>query len=112
MLRGNVSVANAYLADLTSEEERNKNYGRMSVASNLGYVFGPAIAGVLGTTAYGEILPVSAALVISIIGTLIVLFFSQIPGPAPLKNTPNPPGLEKYSGRNKKSAIRLRQEVK
>jgi hypothetical protein len=29
------SVANAYLADLTSEEERNKNYGRMSVASNL-----------------------------------------------------------------------------
>ena len=45
---GNVSVANAYLADLTSEEERNKNYGRMSVASNLGYVFGPAIAGVLG----------------------------------------------------------------
>nr|WP_231589844.1 hypothetical protein [Methanosarcina siciliae] len=26
---GNVSVANAYLADLTSEKERNKNYGRI-----------------------------------------------------------------------------------
>jgi DHA1 family tetracycline resistance protein-like MFS transporter len=55
---GNISVANAYLADLTSEEDRNKNYGRMSVASNLGYVFGPALAGVLGSTVYGELIPV------------------------------------------------------
>ncbi len=71
---GNVSVANAYLADLTTEEDRNKNYGQMSVASNLGYVFGPALAGILGTTVYGEVLPVLAALVISVIGTLIIIF--------------------------------------
>lgn len=45
---GNVSVANAYLADVTSEAERSEAFGRMAVASNLGFVFGPALAGLLG----------------------------------------------------------------
>ena len=37
---GNVSVANAYVADLTSEDERGESYGRMAVSSNLGFVLG------------------------------------------------------------------------
>ena len=32
---GNVSVANAYLADVTTEDERSANFGKMAVASNL-----------------------------------------------------------------------------
>ncbi|MEJ2086214.1 MAG: protein kinase, partial [Acidobacteriota bacterium] len=40
---GNVSVANAYLADITSEEDRSTNFGKLSVSTNLGFVLGPAI---------------------------------------------------------------------
>ncbi len=72
---GNVSVANAYLADVTGEAERNRNFGRMSVASNMGYIVGPALAGILGATIYGDILPVIAAFLISVVGTLIIAFW-------------------------------------
>jgi DHA1 family tetracycline resistance protein-like MFS transporter len=70
---GNVSVANAYLADVTSEALRNKRYGRMSIASNMGYILGPALAGILGGTIYGAVIPVLAAFFISVGGTLIIL---------------------------------------
>ena len=70
---GNVSVANAYLADVTSESLRNKRYGRMSIASNMGYILGPALAGILGGTVYGAMIPVLAAFLISVAGTLIIL---------------------------------------
>lgn len=64
---GNVSVANAYLADITKEEDRNTNYGKMSAAGNLGFIIGPAAAGVLGATYLGDILPVLMAMIISLI---------------------------------------------
>ncbi|HJR84670.1 MAG TPA: MFS transporter [Nitrososphaeraceae archaeon] len=69
---GNVSVANAYLADISSNEDRSKNFGKMAISSNLGFIIGPALAGVLGGTIYGEILPVLAAILISLV-TLIVI---------------------------------------
>ena len=71
---GNVSVANAYLADITSEKERNKNFGRMAVSSNLGFIIGPALAGVLGATLLGVKLPVIAALVISLVAVFFIAF--------------------------------------
>jgi MFS family permease len=72
---GNISVANAYLADISSDENRSKNFGKMAISSNLGFIVGPALAGVLGATIYQEILPVLAALVLSLI-TLIVIGFA------------------------------------
>ncbi len=78
---GNVSVANAYLADITSEEERSANFGKMSIASNLGFVIGPALAGVLGATVYGELLPALAALAISLLGTILIARFLPEPDP-------------------------------
>ncbi|WP_269848515.1 MFS transporter [Methanosarcina horonobensis] len=104
---GNISVANAYLADLTSEEERNKNYGRMSVASNLGYVFGPAIAGILGTTIYGELLPVSVALLISVIGTFIVLFLLPDSRPCAIEEYPESAGIRKVLGQEQKECYEV-----
>ena len=58
---GNISVANAYVADVSSEADRSRNFGRMGVAANLGMVLGPALAGILGATALGEALPVFVA---------------------------------------------------
>lgn len=72
---GNVSVANAYLADITLERDRSRNFGKMSISENLGFVVGPALAGVLSLTAYGDVAPVLGAIVISLIGTLLVMFY-------------------------------------
>ena len=69
---GNISVANAYLADISSDENRSKNFGKMAISSNLGFIVGPALAGILGATIYQEILPVLAALFLSLL-TLIVI---------------------------------------
>jgi MFS transporter, DHA1 family, tetracycline resistance protein len=71
---GNISIANAYLADLSSDKTRSKNFGKMAISSNLGFILGPALAGILGGTIYGAILPVLAALILSLV-TIIVIGF-------------------------------------
>jgi MFS transporter, DHA1 family, tetracycline resistance protein len=69
---GNISVANAYLSDISSDESRSRNFGKMAISSNLGFIIGPALAGILGGTIYGAILPVLAALLLSLV-TLVVI---------------------------------------
>ena len=71
---GNISVANAYLSDISTDENRSKNFGKMAISSNLGFILGPALAGILAGTVYGEILPVLAALLLSLV-TLFVIGF-------------------------------------
>jgi MFS family permease len=72
---GNISIANAYLADITDEKDRNRNFGKMSVSSNLGFIAGPALAGILGATAYAELIPVLAAFTLSLITALLISFY-------------------------------------
>src|SRR5918911_1603048 len=72
---GNVSVADAYVSDVSSEENRSKNFGKMAISSNLGFIVGPALAGILGATIYGEKLPVLAALFLSL-GILVIIKFT------------------------------------
>jgi MFS transporter, DHA1 family, tetracycline resistance protein len=69
---GNISVANAYLSDLSSDENRSKNFGKMAISSNLGFILGPALAGILGGTIYGAILPVLAALILSLVTIMVI----------------------------------------
>jgi MFS transporter, DHA1 family, tetracycline resistance protein len=71
---GNISTAYAYLADLSTDSTRSKNFGKMAISSNLGFIIGPAIAGVLGGTIYGEILPVLAALILSVVTVIVIIF--------------------------------------
>ncbi len=82
---GNIAVANAFLADLTTEKDRNKNYGRLSISSNLGFVIGPALAGILGSTVYREALPIIAAMVVSGIAIIVIVYF--LPDRARIKKT-------------------------
>src|SRR5437660_8376967 len=44
---GNISTAQAYIADVTSEDNRAKGMGLIGAAFGLGFVFGPAIGGIL-----------------------------------------------------------------
>jgi MFS transporter, DHA1 family, tetracycline resistance protein len=71
---GNISVANAYLADISSDENRSKNFGKIAISSNLGFIIGPALAGILGGTIYGAILPVLAALILSFVTIVVIAF--------------------------------------
>jgi MFS family permease len=71
---GNISIANAYLADLSSDSTRSKNFGKMAITSNLGFILGPALAGILGGTIYGAILPVLAALILSLVTIVVIVF--------------------------------------
>lgn len=44
---GNISTAQAYIADTTKPEERSKAMGMIGAAFGLGFILGPAIGGVL-----------------------------------------------------------------
>ena len=43
-----ITTANAYLADLSTPETRAKNFGLVGAAFGLGFIFGPALGGILG----------------------------------------------------------------
>ena len=44
---GNISTAQAYIADVTTPENRAKGMGLIGAAFGMGFVFGPAIGGIL-----------------------------------------------------------------
>jgi MFS transporter, DHA1 family, tetracycline resistance protein len=54
---GNITVAQAYIADITPPENRSKRMGLIGMAFGLGFIFGPAISGIMlkhfGVTAPG-----------------------------------------------------------
>ena len=59
----NITVAQAYIADITPPEERSKKMGLIGMAFGLGFIFGPAIGG-LGLKFWGVTAPgwIAAAL--------------------------------------------------
>ncbi len=50
---GNISTAQAYIADVTSKEDRAKGMGLIGAAFGLGFTFGPAIGGILSKWGIG-----------------------------------------------------------
>ncbi|WP_246480225.1 MFS transporter [Inhella gelatinilytica] len=48
-MQANVSVANAYVADITPPAERAKRFGLLGAAFGIGFVLGPATGGLLGS---------------------------------------------------------------
>ncbi len=104
---GNVSVANAYLADITSDTDRSANFGRMAMAANLGFILGPAAAAVLGAIAVGEWLPVLAAFLVSVVATLVILLALRDPEPCVLTADPEPASVGDVLGGDQKPCYRL-----
>ena len=83
---GNVSVAYAYLSDITSDENRKQNFGKMAASGNLGFIVGPAMAGLLGGSILGDKLPVLVAILISAFGVYLIYFKMTESRPCTLKN--------------------------
>jgi DHA1 family tetracycline resistance protein-like MFS transporter len=48
-LAANFSVANAYVADITSAEARTASFGKIGAAFGIGFIIGPALGGTLGS---------------------------------------------------------------
>lgn len=109
---GNISVANAYLADITAEKDRNKNFGKMSISSNLGFIMGPVLAGVLGATAMGYYLPVLCAIVISLVATLMIAFYLPDSNPVKIKPKIRLTEIRKVFGHEEKDCIEAAAERK
>jgi MFS family permease len=104
---GNVSVANAYLADVTSEDDRKQNFGKMSAAASLGFIIGPALAGVLGATVYGELLPVTAAMLISLAAIFVIAFIMPESNPCILSKPVDEKRINKIFGQEQKDCYKL-----
>ncbi|MFM9903138.1 MAG: MFS transporter [Pyrinomonadaceae bacterium] len=69
---GNISTAQAYIADVTTKENRAKGMGLFGAAFGLGFIFGPAMAGVLSK--YGVHVPFFFAAGLSFINAIALYF--------------------------------------
>jgi MFS transporter, DHA1 family, tetracycline resistance protein len=69
---GNLSIAQAYIADITTKENRAKGMGLFGMAFGLGFILGPAIAGILSP--YGTHIPFLFAAVLSFVNAIALYF--------------------------------------
>jgi MFS family permease len=70
---GNLSIAQAYISDVTKPEERTKSFALIGISFGLGFLVGPAISGVLATK-YGLAAPAYAAAAASFLSILVTTF--------------------------------------
>jgi DHA1 family tetracycline resistance protein-like MFS transporter len=66
---GNISTARAYVADITEPEDRARAYGILGAAFGLGFIFGPALSGLLVKVSYTA--PIWAAAAITVVATIM-----------------------------------------
>ncbi len=52
MTAGNLSIAQAYITDVTDEKSRGRGLGMIGAAFGLGFIIGPALGGALSTFGY------------------------------------------------------------
>ena len=84
IMGGNISTAQAYVADVTTPEDRAKGMGLIGAAFGIGFLFGPAIASLLIHPAFMNFLHIADhnrfavpgffAALMSLISFLLVLF--------------------------------------
>jgi DHA1 family tetracycline resistance protein-like MFS transporter len=70
---GNISIAQAYMADITDKKNRASAMGLLGAAFGLGFMFGPAIGGYLSK--WGFFVPALFAAGISLISTFATILF-------------------------------------
>jgi DHA1 family tetracycline resistance protein-like MFS transporter len=71
------AVAQAYVADVTSREERSEGLGKIGAATGVGFIIGPVIGGLLSP--YGFWAPGTAAIALGVINLLFVYVFLPEP---------------------------------
>lgn len=74
---GNLSVAQAYIADITEEKDRAKSFAVIGIAFGFGFLIGPAISGFLSS--YGISTPIYGSAFASFLSILGTFFFLKEP---------------------------------
>jgi DHA1 family tetracycline resistance protein-like MFS transporter len=77
---GNLSLAQAYISDVTKPEDRAKSFGIIGIAFGLGFLIGPAISGFLAQFDYKYPIFAAAALSAASILSTYLLLPSVTPG--------------------------------
>eukprot|EP01129_Flabellula_baltica_P014451 TRINITY_DN6913_c0_g1_i1.p1 TRINITY_DN6913_c0_g1~~TRINITY_DN6913_c0_g1_i1.p1 ORF type:complete len:391 (+),score=42.56 TRINITY_DN6913_c0_g1_i1:107-1279(+) len=72
---GNISLAKSYVTDVTTKENRSKGLGIIGASFGIGFIFGPAMGGIL--MEYDHRYPSYLAAVLSLINFFLVLFFLE-----------------------------------
>ncbi len=99
----NIGVAQAYIADVTSEKDRAKGMGVIGAAFGLGFVFGPLIGGLLSSYSYAFAGFGSAAF--SFLAFLFAAFF--LPESNTKRNTENKIKLKLFDWDFTKKVLKL-----
>jgi len=89
---GNISTAQAYIADVTSKENRAKGMGLFGAAFGLGFILGPAIAGLLSK--YGIHVPFYFAAILSFANATTLYFVLP---ESVKKGLPQPQGRSRFA---------------
>jgi MFS family permease len=69
---GNISIPQAYIADVTTPETRSKSMGMIGAAFGLGFTFGPMIGGTMSRISYGA--PFYFAAALAVLNVALVYF--------------------------------------
>src|SRR6059058_1348652 len=80
---GNLTVAQAYISDVTTPENRAKSFGMIGIAFGLGFLIGPAFSGYLAQ--FSHVYPILAAAGLSFTSIMCTYFLLPpvAPHPAP-----------------------------
>ncbi|HYK18998.1 MAG TPA: MFS transporter [Bryobacteraceae bacterium] len=81
---GNLSLAQAYISDVTKPEDRAKSFALIGIAFGMGFLLGPAISGFLVQYSYQY--PIYAAAALS--ATSILATYFLLPASAPAAGEP------------------------
>jgi DHA1 family tetracycline resistance protein-like MFS transporter len=94
---GNISVAQAYISDVTEAKDRTKAFGILGSAFSLGFIIGPALSGFLSK--YGAHVPIFLAAglsLLSIVATITILPNTEIHQSLEKKNKFAAKNIHKY----------------
>ncbi|MDY3547230.1 TCR/Tet family MFS transporter [Riemerella anatipestifer] len=67
-----ITTASAYIADISTEQDRSKNFGVIGAAFGLGFIIGPVLGGILGQ--FGARIPFLAAGILCLINFIYGFF--------------------------------------
>src|ERR1044071_6346034 len=69
---GNISIPQAYIADVTTAEQRSRSMGLIGAAFGLGFTFGPMIGGIMSRISYGA--PFYFAADLTVVNVVLLYF--------------------------------------
>jgi predicted MFS family arabinose efflux permease len=87
-----LGVAQAYISDITSLQDRTAGMGRIGAAHGAGFIIGPAIGGFLSTYHYSTAGFVAAALAMVNLGFAFAFLPESKPADSPLVGSADEPG--------------------